>query len=68
MEYIKQLTDEELKKTYRALDVSIYTLECYSVTDISIQQQVTEELLRRGYDFDIEVKIRKVRVGEGATN
>jgi len=62
-EWLKSLSDEELKRRYVSLWESIFVVECFGSRDVIELEMLAQELERRGYEVG-EVRkprIRKIR-------
>jgi hypothetical protein len=54
----KTMTDQELKRNFRALDHCLNELECYGVRDLLHYQEVINELEFRGFEIKTRAMVR----------
>lgn len=52
----KTMTNQELKRSLKALDFCLNELECYGVRDLMHYQEVVKELEFRGFEIKTRVK------------
>lgn len=57
IDWLKELTDKELKEEAIALYESIYVTECYGIRDMFLYEKVLAELRNRGYTVQERIEL-----------
>jgi alcohol dehydrogenase YqhD (iron-dependent ADH family) len=62
MKQINEFTLKELKQEFKHYQDIIYNYGCYSVGDVMTFNQICDELEKKGYNIQEDVKLIKVKV------
>lgn len=57
-EWLKRLSDEELKEYYKSLWEAVNVSDCFSAYDVLLLHKLEGELRRRGYEVREDVMVK----------